>query len=169
MRFIFIIEEKERKLKEKEDLSDKLNLSPDEELYKSITGEQISLNSTTQLSIYLSSSVHKEIVTSFEETKTQLNGIHKLIIYHLSNDQSSSINEFLSHLVPSSLPILYLSNWSLELIEVSSIKDGLVNSLPKVTEQILLDHLEFKGEEVEEIIKSSSQVNQLVFFRSKME
>ena len=109
------------------------------------------------------------MLTTFGGTKTQLPDLRKFIIYTLKNSESSSINEFLSHSIPNTLPILYLSNHSSsDLLKVSLIKDGLVNSVSKVTDQVWLRLMEFKPEEVEEIIKGSSQSKELLFVECKL-
>ena len=54
------------------------------------------------------------------------------------------------------------------LIKGSLIKDGLVNSVSKVTEQVYLNYMEFKPEEVEEIIKGSSQSKELILRTCKL-
>ena len=73
------------------------------------------------------------MLTTFGGTKTQIPDLRRIYIYKLSDSEASSINEFLSHSIPNTLPILALNyDWE-ELIKVFLIKDGLVNCVSKVT------------------------------------
>ena len=167
---IYYLESKQKDsiLQNKVKLTNQLKSLTSEELYKSVTGEEISFNSSTKLQLNLSESTELNVLTTFGGTKTQLPDLRRIWINKLKDSEASSINEFLRHSTPNTLPILALNIEEGDLIKVSLIKDGLVNSVSKVTEQVRLDDMEFKPEEVEEIIKGSSQSKELLFVECKL-
>ena len=147
---------------------DQQSPSPSEELYKSIVGEEITFNSSSKLYLDLLNPAKLKMMTKFGETKTQLPNLRRVWIDKLNDSEAPSIEEFLTHSIPNTLPILVLNNRNDEIMKLSLIKDGLVSSVANVTDQVWMHYMELKSEEVEEIIKASSQAKELIFAKCKL-
>jgi len=165
-----------KKLKEKEEEFDKnskllnnlLNPTAKEILFKSVKGTFADFDASYKFNISMNICKEKELLDTFANKQLRLSDIKRVFIENPKNEDSKNMNKFLISCIPTSLPLLCLSGDNVKLINGSELIDGICNASELVTNEIYLNHMEFKWEEIQRIFRSAIKTQRLIFRRCKL-
>ena len=107
---------------------------------------------------------HKSLLTDLVSSKLKLPNIRRISINFIS-DGSKELNSFLQNWVPSKLDLLWL-NYNATTrtgIKMGFYIDSILKAMKSVPKEIYLHCFEIKEPELEQIIKSASNWERLIF------
>ena len=108
---------------------------------------------------------HKSLLTDFVSSKLRLPNIRRIRINKIS-DKNKELNSFLQNWVPSKLDLLrvnYINNTDTG-IKMDFYIDSILKAIKSVEKEIYFWCFELKEAELEQIIKSSSNWERLIFY-----
>ncbi|CAI2386917.1 unnamed protein product [Moneuplotes crassus] len=139
-----------------------------EKTYKDVIGSTVDMNSSFKLELVMNNSTHVKLIEEYGSSNIKLPDIKKIQIQYLTSETLGKVNTFLKNSSPDSLELLCVNKGGdTTCRDGSTIMSGLLDCGRNVTKEIYLRELEFSSENLEKVVKISSQTERLVFRRCK--
>jgi hypothetical protein len=166
-----ILEKEERDNEEEKKNSIEYRLEQSKKIYKDEIGSKASFMNDFALELNLQTPSNKNFLNAISSSKIQLPDIKRLKIDKLA-DNDDTLDDFLTHCIPSSLELLCINNSHIDAnkpIKADFYSHSLAHALQPVTEEIYFETMIFGKEAFETVVKASCNSQRLIVKYSNIE